>query len=256
MQTNAHRSKIEGRRSNEVAGALCLVPGARRSGFTLIELLTVIVIIGLLLTILVPSIQAIVKQSYAAKTQSRIDQISGATNTYYIDQNRMYYPGQQFLFNGGTFCQGAIVFGTGNRATECLALALFNVKNGAGTTRDSFKPKAAVNTNGYLPYSEDFFTDPNGTGVIIADCFPDAMPILYMPSHTIVNQALDNTTGQFLWADNGDPANVNSINSCSYDPSVYWNNSALNSARNNGTFLLMTAGVDRTNGTQDDLRNW
>lgn len=53
-------------------------PRAHRSGFTLIELLTVIVVIGMLMVLLLPAINAVRRNAHVAKVRSEISQLDSA----------------------------------------------------------------------------------------------------------------------------------------------------------------------------------
>ena len=62
------------------------------SGFTLAELLVVIVILGLLATILVPTINAILQRTYQLDTKQRIHGLAEGADKFKIDTG--FYPGQ------------------------------------------------------------------------------------------------------------------------------------------------------------------
>jgi len=64
---------------------------ARNAGFTLVEVLTVVIIIGVLISILIPVVSGVQKRARAAETQSWISQLSNAINTY--QQDFRAYPG-------------------------------------------------------------------------------------------------------------------------------------------------------------------
>ena len=77
----------------------------RRDGFTLLELLTVILIIGLLVSILLPAITAVIRDSYEVLTVARIMELSDGAELYHTEFS--FYPGQkypeQLAGSGGNF---------------------------------------------------------------------------------------------------------------------------------------------------------
>jgi prepilin-type N-terminal cleavage/methylation domain-containing protein len=147
--------------------------------FTLIELLVVIAILGLLITLLLPSINAARRVAYKTKTDVRIKALSDACYLYYDDTGRRYFPGQQYpqLLTSGT-CTGS----------ELLAAAVFNIKGGgfawSGATRNQLR---GVGNGAYLGYSDEYFADYRITGspypaLTLGDCFPPSLRrSLYLP---------------------------------------------------------------------------
>lgn len=63
----------------------------RNAGFTLVEVLTVVIIIGVLISILIPVVSGVQKRARAAETQSWVSQLSNAITNYYQDFKA--YPG-------------------------------------------------------------------------------------------------------------------------------------------------------------------
>ena len=82
--------------------------GWRRQGqsaFTLIELLVVITVIGMLASILIPSIRGALKSAKRARAMSQIRDLEGAVKRYFAEYNRMPVPAGQMgqvdkLFTG------------------------------------------------------------------------------------------------------------------------------------------------------------
>jgi prepilin-type N-terminal cleavage/methylation domain-containing protein len=64
----------------------------RTSGFTLIELLVVITIVGVLLAVLLPTLQEARKVAYTAVCASNLRQLSVATHSYVVDQRDSALP--------------------------------------------------------------------------------------------------------------------------------------------------------------------
>src|SRR5881392_589302 len=66
-------------------------PGARRArGFTLIEIMVVIVIIGLLAAVIVPTVMGKVDDARVAKAKADIQSLEAALSMYYLDNSK--YP--------------------------------------------------------------------------------------------------------------------------------------------------------------------
>ncbi len=59
-------------------------------GFTLLELMTVLMIIGILIGIVVPSLVAIRMRGYDAEAKSNLRNALNAAQTYYVDHNASY----------------------------------------------------------------------------------------------------------------------------------------------------------------------
>lgn len=77
-------------------------PRRRRGGFTLIELLVVIGIILLLAAILMPVVSSVRKAAYNASTQSQMQRIMTACQSYYHDFNSYPGPVANTFLSGGS----------------------------------------------------------------------------------------------------------------------------------------------------------
>ena len=61
-----------------------------KGGFTLIELMIVVAIIGVLAAIAVPKFADLVKKAQEGRTKANMDQVRGALNIYYGDNEAIY----------------------------------------------------------------------------------------------------------------------------------------------------------------------
>ena len=69
-------------------------PGARRArGFTLIEIMVVVIIIGLLAALIVPSLMGNVDKANVAKAREDIRALEAALSMYYLDNSK--YPSSE-----------------------------------------------------------------------------------------------------------------------------------------------------------------
>jgi prepilin-type N-terminal cleavage/methylation domain-containing protein len=167
---------------------------AGRRGFTLIELLTVITIIALLITILVPSVGAALKLAKLTKVRARIGELNGACLQYYNDFR--LYPGQAY---SGTDTKplklGADITQKQYSGSQVLAACLYEY-----TSYDKIEADDPQPTTRLLTYSSgDFLTKADYTGAgyasgsqvikvpyknVLSDRYSSQpMPILYFPAH-------------------------------------------------------------------------
>jgi len=74
-----------------IAGEGSRRPGARRArGFTLIEIMVVVIIIGLLAAVIVPTVLGKVDEARVAKAKQDIQSLEAALSMYYLDNSK--YP--------------------------------------------------------------------------------------------------------------------------------------------------------------------
>ena len=74
-----------------IAGEGSRRPGARRArGFTLIEIMVVVIIIGLLAAVIVPTVLSKVDDARVAKAKQDIQSLEAALSMYYLDNSK--YP--------------------------------------------------------------------------------------------------------------------------------------------------------------------
>lgn len=228
----------------------------RKRGFTLVELLTVIVIISLLLTILVPTIAGIMKSGYAAKTKSRINTLETGAMAYYESTNRMFLPGQQSLNDLSTW--------TGS---QLLAKSLFMKKDGVWPTDYkadgsfiAFTRDMVINDSSTYDPSFNPATDPNN--MALSDAFPDPMAICYYvsrPRSTGLAQYVegDNTayTGTFQ---KGPQQSTDSVSFKTFITNPNFTNPNVPGSEipfKDRLFILIAPGMDRKYFTQDDVTN-
>jgi prepilin-type N-terminal cleavage/methylation domain-containing protein len=188
---------------------------ALRRGFTLVEMLTVIGIIVLLVSILLPVVSAVRTKGHVADSQAMLARIAAGIEAYYGDHKA--YPGP--LHNGQIYNGGmpAVIDGidaTGQKQitqSENLVLGLLGGlvpqtgkdnpkydKDAIGNGPLSLNPKKPGKSRAYMDkvslssgdYADDVVQGGDANAVkdsIIPefiDRFPDPMPILYMRAKT------------------------------------------------------------------------
>lgn len=244
-------------RTNNKAFTLIQLPAVRKRAFTLIELLVVIAILGILLSILTPSLYAVKQAGYATKTRAIVMSLSGGILQFKLDTG--YYPGQK----------DTTVLSS-NKGSCYLSNQLIDFSEYI-TDRANKLPKSK-----YCDYTKDFLltTYSNLEDNAISDGFPNGpLPILYYPSRIGSDGSVDQS---FAYADNSSYTtdynqtdfqkfisktdaflNGNQIqdtdwpknSSASYDATKY-------AAQKSDEFILIGAGADRKFFTHDDVKNW
>jgi prepilin-type N-terminal cleavage/methylation domain-containing protein len=221
------------------------VPAGRRApgktgGFTLIELMTVIVIIGLLISILVPSIRTVLGTTEGAKSLARIQDLASGCHQYRIINS--CWPGQ----NTSTISTGVMPL----PGSQYLALCLF-----------TFTPPPVTNfTNpgsGLVNYSTDMLADPNTTGGLqiprgtILDAFNKPLAVLYyvsIPGSTGSNQYTIRQNAVYT------PTSKTDADLATFVQDARIPGSA--KPFNDQEFILIAPGPDRQYLTDDDLANF
>jgi prepilin-type N-terminal cleavage/methylation domain-containing protein len=204
--------------------------GLPRAGFTLIELLTVIAIIGLLVSMVVPTLRSIFIAQNRVSTRVRIANLDNGVQVYRMEQTgNKYFPGQypyRLKMKNEDFTR---------KASSYLARCLFTDPN------DLFP------TGAYATYEEDMLDDEDGTltGVpyTILDTYPDHMPIVYY----VAKKGMVGPT-RFDLTDNDDYlTNENMPNRDKFLEVI---------KNGKGDFLLLAPGKDRYYSERENIRNW
>lgn len=239
--------------------------------FSLIELLVVITILGLLISILLPSLSKAKLVARAADTRSRIQNLSAACQLY--KQDTGYYPGQRYPDQLTTY--------TGS---QVLAASLLGYTYSELTSTNPIAEKASyvAMQSGLI---DRFYNQANSKWeskftkrpASILDGFPEADAILYYPS---VIGATGSVTTAYAFSHNDEPSYfhkgevVGEFQKLIADTKFgFLNGSAFGTndwpiksdgaftaskyrAVNSDTFILIGAGVDRKFFTDDDVKNW
>lgn len=230
---------------------------SKSRAFTLVELLTVIVIIALLMSILVPSITAILSLAHATKTAARISALSNGANAYKSDTQ--YYPGirHENRLTGSVNPESPTYTGSQVLAATMFAYLSYTDIGSANPSREEDKD--------YVTYNRNWLIDHSNRRDTLGDAFPDQMPICYYPSRLTGpgkeappsgysgsqqvfstfrykdNDAYTGTTGQQL-----DKFTESIVDERFKDSDM---------ARRGQDFLLIGPGPDKIYFTSDDVRN-
>lgn len=201
----------------------------RKKGFTLIELLTVIIIIALLLTILVPAITTIMKMGSAAKCKARISAFESTTMAYFATNGSLYYPGQQNVAEIG----GAVT------GSQVLARTLFT--NSAGVYKGDGSP---------MPYDRELVISDAANPGVLSDGFSSPKAVCYYVSRP---RAIG--LSQYVSADN---STYTGTNDAAFNAMI--KNKAFSTTMDvpykDRQFLLIAPGPDGIYFTNDDITNW
>lgn len=244
----------------------------RRAGraFTLAELLIVIVIIGLLMSILTPTITAIMQQAYTANSLARINELSNGANVFKEEFGK--YPGQDDYLKHSQFSAPAWIYSyTGSQVLAAHMFGLYDESNpNPYHVFDNGELDSLLPTSKYAPYDPDILKTIVGDGgtklyLTISDGFPKARALCYYMSA----QGLG--TDQFHYSQNevytgGGAATADGkkaikrfqtmiveprVDAGSYGPGV-----EVKPAINDGQFLLIGPGKDNEFFSTDDVKNW
>jgi prepilin-type N-terminal cleavage/methylation domain-containing protein len=167
----------------------------RERGFTLIELLTVVAIISLLVSMVVPTIGAILEMLTNARTLARIKNLSAGVTTYTVSgTGNRFFPGQQYpeFIEGGND-----KYNSTRAASAFLARCLFSKPDPNDPDEDLFP------VDNYAPYDDELLDPPETAGGkegrdtpvawSILDAHSQPMAIVYYPA----SKNMEGTLSQF-----------------------------------------------------------
>jgi prepilin-type N-terminal cleavage/methylation domain-containing protein len=205
---------------------------SRREGFTLIEVLMVIGILGLLLAIILPSVQGSRRYAYELQTEAQIEGFETALWQFHSETN--HYPGQsraeQDKINDDDW-----------PATEVMARRLWTPR-GENWDGANWEPEEA-----YAVYNEELVVAAGGFNYCPSDNFGNKpMPLLYYPSVPGTTPADDD---HYRWSNNQaiSGPSEDDFRDLITDGGAYY-------VRDK--YLLIGAGIDRKYFTDDDITNF
>jgi prepilin-type N-terminal cleavage/methylation domain-containing protein len=204
----------------------------RRQAFTLVELLTVVAIIGLLVTLIVPTLRAAYQSLLSVQTRVRIENLANGCELFRNEKS--FYPMQDSILSLGT------------KASGKLAGCLFTDAN--GNFPASNYSAYENNMLGWVHPTSSSQNDPNA----ILDPFSDRMAILYFPYDKDNNRFV--ASGTTFTSTN--QCNYSYITTTTVASAPYSLTDANMTAAKKDRFLLIGAGKNRLYGDSDDVKNW
>ena len=172
-----------------------------RAGFTLIELLTVVAIIGLLVGMVVPTIQAVMSTQVDVKTLARSFALNTGVSQYKMNgTGNRYFPGQGPTDRSAS-AERSLGSDYSNAASAYLAWCLFSKPDPNATVddettrlfpRDNWAPYEA----GMLDLNKTYYDVKN----TILDTYAQPMALVYYPS--AMDASRKGLKTQFLIDDN------------------------------------------------------
>ncbi|MBI5724573.1 MAG: type II secretion system protein [Planctomycetes bacterium] len=239
--------------------------------FTMVELLTVVSIISILVTLLMPSLNRAILLGRRAKSAAFVQELTGAAQSYQKDTS--YYPGIRYpgvLLGNRTAPPGSAQTGclTGSQVLAASVFGLYytNVTDATVTNDGVTKTKPGTYVaNVYVSYTKAKVIDE--TDYDLNDQFPGALPILYWPA---VPGNLNDTTSAFRFSDNFDVPTSKPDRYTQFgigSRQANWTTSITNTnmgntsqglpvAWNYDSFLIVGPSMDRVYFNTDDVANY
>jgi len=220
-----------------------------QAGFTLVELMVVFMIISLLLSVLIPTINSLLGSVHKRRASALIAGLSNGALLYKTDHH--YYPGQQYV---NKLPDPADPYNTGVTGSQFLAAAMYGYTfndietlspRPVSTDFMDYEPRHLFTWEG--KYGEDNLVRRN----TISDMFPTPMPICYYPS-----RMGPTGTNQYKKSDN--KVYTDKARGTGSRDTFAWRiwNKPLGTAVMDRQFLLISPGRDRKYFTQDDINNF
>ncbi len=226
---------------------------ARKRGaraFTLIELMVVFMIISLLVTILLPTINSMLAARTNVRAKARISRLANGASQYQNEYD--FYPGQEYP---GLIDEGGGV-GTTYSGSQILAAAVFgyDIEDSGGDNDILGTPEPVTK---WVSYEAGVLAtlgpDADKRPHTISDGFANPMAICYYPSQMTGGAGLSQFDEDANSVYTNDPYQGTETDD-EFDTRIQ--HSTLGGAVNAGGILLIAPGPDRLYFTKDDLKNW
>ncbi|OQB86966.1 MAG: Type II secretion system protein G precursor [Planctomycetes bacterium ADurb.Bin126] len=244
----------------------------RNAGFTLVELLTVVIIIGLLAAILLPTVTSAIKTAMAANSRTRVNSLDKGCELY--KKEYQLYPGQRYMTHATWGLNGSGGNKTGSQVLAA-SMYLYNLTNPLPTDN------TVVPRGGFDTYKDEFLVkdgkqpgSPNDNyKFFLSDGFPrqQAYAILYYPSVPGSENKSDPNTptvNNYRYEHNQphtDFLPVNAHGTATNQRTEFFTRAITDTRFGTGNlskpyryneFLLIAPGPDRKYFTADDIRNF
>jgi len=236
----------------ETIGQRGLSRAGRGRGFTLIELMVVFMIISLLVTILLPTINSMLATRANLRAKNRIALLANGASSYQKEYG--FYPGQEYP----GLVDNDNATGTTYSGSQILAAAMFGYDietdpSGGSSDNDILgTPEPATKWSSYEPGILATL-GPDKRPHTISDGFPNPMAICYYPSQMTGGSGLSQFKKIANEVYTADPNQGTGTND---DFTKRITHPRLGGAVNAGGVLLIAPGPDRLYFTKDDLKNW
>ncbi len=208
------------------------------AAFTLVELIVVLLIIGLLMAVIVPTTNYAINQALGVQAQTQVNKLGNAAETYKLKMG--YYPGQR-----NTAELAASTY-TGSQMLAACAFGYPYTDIGGAPTP----------TSEYGSYEEDetlFTFDEDGAGER-KHTLSDGFWITPMAICYYVSWPGQPGVSQFKEDDNNEYTDDHTASGADFVTFITTN--FPNLPYNDKMFLLISAGPDREFFSDDDATNW